>query len=350
MNAGDGRPATLLPNSSALAPGERLRVSIELTNICNFSCPFCPQAHKRAEQPGGSPYDRRQGRMTEAVFTRALDECQRVADTVELGFFGEQTLHPQYVEFLQRMRPRSFRLELSTNVSFVTEAIMDAWVEAEVDIVRLSLDAVTPEVFDRVRPGQVRDLAGAVVPAERRLAALHEKVDRWLARPDHRPTRIVFVKSSWNEGERELFLDRWRPRLGPHDSVLMKQVLSYGGKTADHGVRPVGNCNVWDVRFLMIDWQGNLSPCNLDTNMDLKLGNVLHDSVEALYQGQAARRLRELTGCGKAITPCKTCTDGNNWSANEVHVNPRFARTAGPAPASEPPAPLPRMRGGVGVT
>jgi len=323
-----GAEGAALPVSRDLPAGERLRVSIELTNICNFSCPFCPQAHKRGEQPGGSPYDRRQGRMSEEVFTRALAECQRVADTVELGFFGEQTLHPRYAEYLRRMRERTFKIELNTNVSFVTDDILDAWVDARVDLVRLSLDAVTPEVFDRARPGQVRDLAGRVVAPEHRLAALHEKVYKWLARPDHRPTRIVFVKSSWNEGEREPFLAHWLPRLGPQDYVLMKQVLSYGGKTADREVEPVGNCNVWKMRFLMIDWQGNLSPCNLDTNMDLKLGSVMDGALEQLYYGQRADRLRGLTGCGRALTPCKTCTDGNNWSRNEVHPNPRYAASA----------------------
>ena len=162
------------PESRVLPAGERLRVSIELTNICNFSCPFCPQAYKRGEQPAGSPYNRRQGRMSEEVFTRALAECQRVADTVDLGFFGEQTLHPRYAEYLRRMRDREFKIELNTNVSFVTDDILDAWVEARIDLVRLSLDAVTPAVFDRARPGQVRDLAGEVVPRERRLEALHE--------------------------------------------------------------------------------------------------------------------------------------------------------------------------------
>lgn len=328
--------AAPLPRSSEFPRDQRLRLSLELTNICNFTCPFCPQAYRRDEQPGGSPYDRRQGMMSDEIFARALDEAQRVADTVELGFFGEQTLHPKYVEFLRRMTSRSFQVELNTNISFLTEEMLDVWVEAEVDLVRLSLDAVTPAVFDRARPGQVRDLAGRVVPAARRLEALHEKVFRWLARPDHRPTRLVFVKSSWNEGERDLFLEHWLPHLGAQDYVLMKQVLSYGGKTADSEIRPVGTCNVWEMRYLMVDWQGNLSPCNLDTNMDLKIGNVMDDSIEALYRGHVANRLRGLTGCGRAITPCATCTDGNNWSANEQHGNPAHAKGAG---ARRPHAP-----------
>jgi radical SAM protein with 4Fe4S-binding SPASM domain len=315
-----------LPTSRVYAPHERLRVSIELTNICNFTCPFCPQAYKHdAVAPGGSPYHRKQGLMAPEVFERAFEECNRVADTVELGFFGEQTLHERYVEHLLAMRRRAFALEASTNVSFVTRSTMDAWVEARLDLVRLSLDAVTPEVFDRARPGQVRDLDGRRVADGERMHAVNAKVHEWLARPDHRPTRLVYVKSSHNQGdERERFLEHWLPHLGPDDRILMKQVLTYGGKTADPLVLP-HHCNVWEVRYLMIDWRGTLSPCNLDTNMDLALGNLMESSIDELYHGARAQDLRRRTGCLRDLTPCRTCVDGNNWTQNETFASPGCA-------------------------
>ena len=81
---------TPLSNSRSYAPPERLRVSIELTNICNFACPFCPQAYKHdAPAPGGSPYNRRQGLMSRAVFARAVDECNRVAVGVHVTDRGD---------------------------------------------------------------------------------------------------------------------------------------------------------------------------------------------------------------------------------------------------------------------
>jgi len=308
------------PASPEYPPDERLNVSIELTNVCNFRCPFCPQAYQKDHPaPGGAPYDRPPGTMSADVFERAVDECRRVAKRVELGFFGEQTLHPDYVDRIVSLSERPFEVELNTNLSFVTDEVMDAWIAAGIDLVRLSLDAVTPEVFDRARPGQVRDLAGRKVTGPDRMAAINAKVERWLARPDHVPTRLVYVKSSHNrvEGEQQRFVDHWRPHLGPDDYVLAKQVLSYGGKVADPLVE-AHRCNVWEMRYLMIDWRGEVSPCNLDTNMDLKLGNVMERSIDELYHGPTAARLRELTGCGREITPCRTCVDGNNWSRNET--------------------------------
>jgi radical SAM protein with 4Fe4S-binding SPASM domain len=127
----------------------------------------------------------------------------------------------------------------------------------------------------------------------------------------------VFVKSSHNVGQRERFLAHWRPRLGGDDVVLLKNVLSYGGKIVDPMIT-AGRCNVWEVGYCVIDWAGNVSPCNLDTNMDLALGNIMTDSIDALYHGERANLLRGRTGCGNDVTPCRTCTDGNNWSANET--------------------------------
>lgn len=321
------------PRSPEYGPNERLRVDLELTNACNFRCPICPHSLGTSGAVNGalegmSPFNRTRGLMSSDVFDRAIDECNRVASHVELGFFGEQTMHPSYLEYLGRLKQRRFALELNTNLSLVTDATLDAWVDVGLDLARLSLDAFDPDVFDRVRPGNVRDLDGRPIGERRRVDVLNEKVERWLARPDHRPTRIVFVKSSHNEGELERFVEHWAPRLGEGDVILAKQVLSYGGKMQDPTISG-HRCNVWEQRYLMIDWRGDLSPCNLDTNMDLAFGNVLRESIHEAYTGAIANHLRARTGCGNDLTPCRTCVDGNDWSKNETFTrDAAFERTA----------------------
>ena len=164
------------------------------------------------------------------------------------------------------------------------------------------------------------------------MKAVDDKVRWWLALPEHRATRLVPAKSSHNQGdERDRFLAQWLSCLGTDDRILMKQVLSYGGKTADPLIVPHA-CNVWDVRYPMIDWRGELSPCNLDTNMDLALGNLMEQSVDARYRGPRADELRGRTGCLRDLTPCRTCPDANNWSRDETFANPLYA-APGPLPA-----------------
>ena len=309
-----------LPSSRVFADSERLAVSIELTNVCNFRCPICPVSFRKdkAAQPAGAPYDRPYGYMEDAVFERAVDECRRTARTVNFSFFGEQTLHPHYARLMRTLRGQPFARDLNTNMGMVTPEIMQAWIDAEFDLVRISLDAITPEVFNSARPGRVIGFDGRPVAEADRMAVVNEKVRRWLAMPGRRPTQLVFVKSQHNDA-RELaaFVDHWRPFLTRGDRILAKRILSYGGKIADPNV-VAHRCNVWEVRYLMIDWQGNASPCNLDTNMDLRLGNIMEHSVEELYWGERADGLRLRTGCLKDLSPCRTCSDGNNWESSQV--------------------------------
>ncbi len=263
-------------------------------------------------------YNRKHGMMAGQVFERAVEECRRAARAVELGFFGEQTLHPNYLAYIAALgRPRPFRVETNTNLTLATIPMMRAWIDAELDLVRLSIDAITPEAYNRVRPGLARDLSGRRVEGVQRVAAVNRKIETWLAMPDHRPTRLVVVDSSHNVGQIEPFVEHWRPKLGPADQILIKNVLSYGGKIADPKLK-AGRCNVWQVRYAVIDWAGNLSPCNLDTNMDLTLGNIMTDSIASLYYGRRADALRGRTGCGNDLTPCRTCTDANQWSENRT--------------------------------
>ncbi len=295
----------------------QLSVAIEMTNACNFRCRICPQAHRGGTAGTSAPYYRPVGYMSPEVWQRSVEESRRVAHSVTLSFFGEQLVHPRYRELVQDLEDRPFRVEQGSNGGLITRDVMQTWIDLRFDRVRISLDAGEGRVFDETRPGPMKDLDGLSVGDADRLSALEDKLRYWFGRPDHRPTRLVFVKSSFNRDQREKFIERWRPLLGPEDHLLLKRVITYGGKIADDQVRP-HRCNVWQVGYFTIDWRGETSPCNLDTNMDLRLGNIMDSSIDELITGERALFLRKRTGCGSSLAPCRWCVDANNWDDNEV--------------------------------
>lgn len=284
------------------------RVSLELTNCCNFRCLICP--HDKPEL-----FVRSLGYITEDLFDYAVAQCNKYADTVEFGFFGEQLLHPKYEYFLGKLKKRSFKISVNTNLSLCSYSTFKLWRDIGVDDVRLSLDASCADTFNHCRPGNVKDLEGNPVPDKLRFYRVAEKVAYWLALPGRtNPTRLVFVKSSNNKNEREKFISLWRPKLKNVDHILFKQVVSYGGKIKDPFVQP-GTCNIWKNKYAIIGWDGRVSPCNLDVNLQLAIGNIKDNDLYKLYYGNAD--LRNKTGCGKDIQPCKSCVDSNNWTQNE---------------------------------
>jgi len=304
----------MLATSPFLDHAKRLIVGLEFTNACNFRCPICPQSYryKKQAQPAGAAYDRKIGNVSKLVFERIFQECEQVAKIVELNFFGEQMLHPRYQEFIQRFAQRKhFQVVTNTNMSLLNADVMQDWIAAKLDQVRLSIDATDSDAFDIARPGKVKDLKGDPVKGDR-LVAIHEKMHLWFSMPDHRPTRLVFVESQYNPNQSKRFIEYWKQHIGVNDEIIVKPVLSYGGKIADPSITS-GKCNVWDIKMCQLDWQGNVSPCNLDVNMDLSMGNVMKDSLFNIYHSDKAQTLRGKTGCGNDIQPCKTCTDSNFW-------------------------------------
>jgi radical SAM protein with 4Fe4S-binding SPASM domain len=297
---------------------KKLSLGIELTNICNLKCPFCPQVNSTKTKLTTNSFFRKKGFMSDEVFLKAVDQANLFADRVEFGFFGEQTLHPNYIKLMKLLKKRNFRVELNTNLSLVTNEMFDLWNELNIDLVKFSIDAYDNSVYQIVRPGQSFDLNKKLVTKNNLVSNINNKIKTFLAFKRRPPVRLVFVKSSFNNGQEDLFKKHWIKYLTAKDEILFKQVLSYGGKIDDDKVQMVKNCNVWDLNYVEIDWQGNVTPCNLDVNMELNIGNIMQNSLEEIYHGSKANKLRKKTGCLNPINPCSTCKDGNNWSQNEI--------------------------------
>lgn len=293
-------------------------VQIELTNHCNYRCSFCPQSVWRDPEHAAVPFERDKGFMDFDLFRRVVEQAGLYAREINFSFFGEPMMHPRFPRYLAHLkqRPEGLRVVMNSNLSFATREIFEQLIDIGLDEFRMSLDAATAETYERVRPGKgCVDLEGRPVRG-RRFETVCEKAEWWFRQPSHRPSKHVYTVSSQNLGELEAFVQRWSPQLGPADVILAKNVLTYGGKMDDALVHPYP-CNVWDLNSLTVDWEGHVSPCNLDTNMDLKLGSLRDQSLLELHQSQQRSRLEQRSK-RREISPCATCVDGNNWSKNHL--------------------------------
>lgn len=298
-------------------------VQIELTNHCNYRCAFCPQAYYKNKDYTGTPFDRKKGYMEFDLFKRVVNQCKQYAQEINFSFFGEPTLHPRYFEYIRWLKNRGdLRVVFNTNLSMVTMETFNLWNEIKVDQCRFSVDADSAETYELVRPGgKIKQLGGQWDERRPRWWTVVCKMIHWFDTP-HRPTRHVYVVCEKNKHEVESYVRRWAPVLGPNDEIVVKNVLTYGGvinpKTPGFDKFCHSNpCNVWSQPSLTVDWQGNVTPCNLDVNMGLTIGNIKDKSLKELYRGPEWERIKKLS-IKREISPCKTCIDANNWTQNIV--------------------------------
>ena len=312
----------------AARPGRRrgFRMTIELTNKCNFRCSYCPHS-TRGHQPSHdvNAFDRPQGFMSQETFDLCLAGADRYADALSFSFFGEQMLHPRFSALIGSIpRDRSYRLVTNTNGSLLTARNLEAL--KRFDLVRFSLDSIDSESFERLRPG------GAIltVNGQRggdRFEALAEQIKRWLSLPGHPPTHLVYVTTQLNHHERQRYLNYWLPRMGPADCVVMKSVLSYGGVMKDPYMT-VNPCTIPTDNRVNVAFNGDVTPCNLDVNVALCIGNI-HETgdLKAMLASPRARVVFDRIRRNQGI--CRNCNDANNHQESMLYWGERGTNHGG---------------------
>lgn len=79
------------------------RVYVEITNICNRNCSFCP----------GTVRDMR--RMSVGEFSYVLDRIKPLTDYVYLHVMGEPLTHPELANMIRKVNERGMKCAITTN-------------------------------------------------------------------------------------------------------------------------------------------------------------------------------------------------------------------------------------------
>lgn len=82
---------------------------IEITNICNLSCSFCPQTKRKSEF------------MKIHMFNKILNQIKPYTDYIYLHVKGEPLLHPNLGKFLELSYEKGFKVNITTNGTLIKE-------------------------------------------------------------------------------------------------------------------------------------------------------------------------------------------------------------------------------------
>lgn len=83
---------------------------IEITNVCNLACRFCPQTKRKSEFMGID------------TFSQILDEIKPYTRYIYYHVKGEPLLHPEIDKFLNLSHEKGFKVNLTTNGTLINDA------------------------------------------------------------------------------------------------------------------------------------------------------------------------------------------------------------------------------------
>lgn len=266
------------------APMRFKKAYLEITNVCNLRCAFCPGTRRAPRY------------MTREEFTTLAARLRPYTDYLYLHLMGEPLLHPELPALLAAAGEMGFRVIVTTNGTLLSArggALIDAPAVHKINISLQSFEAnAGGQPFDYVN--QCADFAWRVSAAgklcvmrlwnENGLNALNTDIETALASHFPRP---------WRDARRALALAE-RVWLEPGEKFDWPDMSAEDG-----GVR-VFCYGLRDQIGVLVD--GTVVPCCLDRDGELALGNLFDSGIDdimstdrarAIYDGFSSRRAAE---------------------------------------------------------
>ena len=251
------------------------KVYLEISNICNLSCRFCPGT-KRIKKA-----------LNEEELAVLLPKIRPYTDYLYFHLMGEPLLHPKLERFLEMAGSHGFKVILTTNGTLLKKQQQMLLRSPALHKINISLHAF-----------EANDLA---VPFEDYLA------DCFAFGKASAGKKLV-VYRLWNQGgedaQNEQILDTMR-HFFPTEWVQERNgiriadrtYLEYGDKfdwpdfAAPEGSNRVFCYGLRDQLGILCD--GTVVPCCLDHDGDLALGNLLVQSMDEILDSPRAKAIYE---------------------------------------------------------
>ena len=265
---------------------------VETTAKCNLYCPMCPrETHKQPKED-----------MTDEIFTRLVREAGRSAEHMMLIGLGEPFLDGKIFDRIEYCDAHHISTLLSTNGTLLDEETTARLLRSPLEHITLSFDGSTKESFEYYRKGarfeKVRDNFVRFARMKHEQRARMQIV-----------VQMVRMERNWNEAGD--FMRFWQNVPGV-DQVRIKAdetnlMQPEGGHTPEDWKYP---CHYLWRGPMYVKHNGDVYPCCQSYMLDgAPVGNIGRQGLEAIWNGDAMRDLREMhaSGRGGGIDMCSRC-------------------------------------------
>jgi len=301
-------------------------VYIEITDVCNLHCSFCPCGKRGAEHPRTF--------MSSELFDRCITEAASIAEQVYFHVLGEPTLHPDFERFLHKLEQvsasrndgKKLQVNLTTNgttiaragkailsspavrqVNFSTHAYAELPLDEAAENLQNVLDfcrmaaATRPDMYINLRLWNVGDERSN--PWNKFML---EQVNKAFGRDGTNENRTPVTLEHFCSRHKSFLVEG---RIYLHqDSRFEWPVLDERRKTRDERKYPKGTCRALDTHCAILH-DGRVVACCLDHGGQITLGHIQEQSLAKILDGSLATKIREGFAQHELRHPfCQSCT------------------------------------------
>ena len=300
---------------------------IDTTNICQLKCPLC--------HTGLDNVQRIKGVMHFDTFRKTIDEIKDYVVWLSLYSWGEPLLNKQLPRFLSYAHKARIATLISTNLSLrLTPEKAEELIKSGLDVLIISLDGVTQEVYEKYR---VRGDLSLVMD---NIRLITQKKKELGSRTPYLEWQFIVMK----QNEHQMFEARRIAKAVGVDQIIFKKVdFPHGIGTAEmvrkwapvnspeftrvsHLDKPYNenHSKCWRLwRSGVVNWDGGYAPCCYLTDAKDDFGNIKDTSIKSIRNNAHYRTARNLFRNGdtpEVAVGCLTCEVYTESSNGRKHA------------------------------
>ena len=308
--------------------GSAYEWEIDTTNICQLKCPLC--------HTGKGTIHRDQGVMDLDLFKDVVDQIKHSCMWLTLYSWGEPFLNRRIDEYIEYAHKQKIATIISSNLNKpLTPEMAEQVIRSGLDVMIVSLDGVTQEVYEIYRVGghldRVLDNLKLLDQKKRELGSKTPYIE-WqfivMRQNEHQMEEarslatglgvdsLVFKKVDFPHGEDDpAEAEQWLPRQ--HPEYLR----------ADPFFKPYREDGqvCWRLwRSAVVNWDGGFAPCCYLTDKTQDFGDVNESTVKAIWNDADYTTARGLFKKGFVPDRWVECLDCS------VYLGSSAARSRGP--------------------
>lgn len=265
------------------------KIYIEITNICNMNCSFCP------------PHKRNNEYMSIEKFKMILGQIKPYTKYIYLHVKGEPMLHPNFDEFVKLAFDEGFFVNITTNGTLLKDHLESTKYIRQLNI---SLHATNDE---------------EIIMTAKQIKDCYVNFRVWNCIDDNKPNQAIsLLEKEFNIDIQQKLQQKMKEMnhtsLNSETNFTLKDNFYISIQNefkwpslAEEANDENGYCHALkDHIAILVD--GTVVPCCLDNNGDINLGNIFTQDLSDVLGSEKVIRIQEGFEQRKCIEElCKKC-------------------------------------------
>jgi len=298
-----GRLLPLHPTLAAMA-ARPFELHLELTNLCNADCVFCPYHYQES----------RIQFMSDEVFEKAVSDYTGIGGgSVGLTpIVGDALIDPKFLQRIRRLRsfPQIDRIWVTTNAILLDKHGIDEVLDSGLTSITISTAGFQQAMYERVYRNQsYKRMRRNVLTLFERNAAKGSPVDITIGLRADRPLEEVMSDADFQP------ILAFKPRVDFTWSFtsaggrITRETLPAEMRLRRVASKPEACVELYNGPIVLADGRVQSCSCvaSMDAFTDLGIGNILESPLLDIWRGEAVREQREAFKGGSLNPTCAGC-------------------------------------------